>query len=723
MQMSSPAGSPKVFVVLAVVGAVFVLLLIGAAGVGYFYFTREPERSGASSDGKEEPTVLATSTIKSTGGTIEISDAASEIRGMTVKVPPGAYASDTPFTISTIPFRESSFGKFFDSARAATPDGMLFNPITPVIKVDNGEIVAREPLTLTIPIRKTKDEFAMAFYCDGATGKLEGIPTEALSDTSITIATSHFSSIIVSSAPISELEGLVALGISTGYTPGVDDFQMPNYGSRFAPGGHCAGQSIAAMYYFIELKKGKGAPGLYGLLDNNKKGGTPDFWLDDSWAVRLCTAVHCDIDTASVILNAQRNLRGVFDPFTFLAFAYSMSLTGEPQYVTLGQPGVIGGHAIVAYKIDRTGLYVADPNFPKTPRRILLKNENALPMLREFQPYGSGENAQAVKKTETAYDRIGYIGKSSMLDWAGIGRRWAELPSGKIGQDIFRPEEEPIIEVMTGRDAGDNPVYARLVDGYKTNRKTAEMYTGLPGKLRVRITAKIASGYVEIYRGVTALDAFYPKTTAPSAVFDLPLAVGHNDFGVYVTREVVGRKGYYFVNFTRHDVAYSDAEDEIITPPPPDNVEGPTDGKTLRKQTMHTDPRCGTEFVEFDYEYSMKDGKEVRNGTTVEYDHTHLLGKDYVTYKWKESTWKDGKLDGPYVEYFPYKAGEAVQFLKKEECVFKDGVRTGTSTHRYLIGDKKMDDGRYARVIMKYTRDNKTLQTTPHVVEEILEVH
>jgi hypothetical protein len=82
---------------------------------------------------------------------------------------------------------------------------------------------------------------------------------------------------------------LEAMGnVDTAFQPGVDDWQFPNHGSIVAPGGHCAGQSIAAMWYYDQQRLAAKAPTLYGLYDNNARArGTPQLWQDDAWDHRL----------------------------------------------------------------------------------------------------------------------------------------------------------------------------------------------------------------------------------------------------------------------------------------------------------------------------------------------------------------------------------------------------------------------------------------------------
>ena len=107
---------------------------------------------------------------------------------------------------------------------------------------------------------------------DEVTGKIEALPAIVSDDNSITVETRHFSTstisgglqlnkklnessfanIVISSIKESALSGQSV--ISSGFTPGIDDWEFINYGSYISPGGHCAGQSMTSMWYFYDKK-------------------------------------------------------------------------------------------------------------------------------------------------------------------------------------------------------------------------------------------------------------------------------------------------------------------------------------------------------------------------------------------------------------------------------------------------------------------------------------
>ena len=121
--------------------------------------------------------------IITAGGTITVEDTNSPIKGMTIKVASGTYKSNLDFSISTRSIKSHSFGS-------------KFTPVTPLISIDNGHVFTNIPMKVNIPITKADDEFAMAFYYDEATGKLEGIPSSELDNKHITLVTNHFSDIV-----------------------------------------------------------------------------------------------------------------------------------------------------------------------------------------------------------------------------------------------------------------------------------------------------------------------------------------------------------------------------------------------------------------------------------------------------------------------------------------------------------------------------------------------
>ena len=127
---------------------------------------------------------LTSDTIGTDGGTIRVQAPASAVNGLTIQVPAGAYKQPVPFTVSTRSIDKHKFGD-------------LFNPASPLIRIENDGLFAGEPIQVEIPIQIAANEFAMAFAYDEHSGKLEGIPLVSLTRDKLTILTAHFSDIVI----------------------------------------------------------------------------------------------------------------------------------------------------------------------------------------------------------------------------------------------------------------------------------------------------------------------------------------------------------------------------------------------------------------------------------------------------------------------------------------------------------------------------------------------
>ena len=459
----------------------------------------------------------ATSSISPAGGTISITDPGSPLNGMEIKVPPASYSSATQFKVSYAPVEKHTFGP-------------AFNPITPMITVDNGGGYSEEIMQVKIPVKVPPGNFAMGFLYDDKTGQLEGLPLVAQDASSITVATRHFSRLVFSS--IRE-EALLNKDIESGFRPGIDDWQFTNYGSYISPGGHCAGQSIAAMWYFTARPDGEGA-GLYGRYDNNgTKPATPDFWWDDSLGYRFSSVLQEDMNwdkyfygfTYQLSANHQR---------TWELFVNSMQLTRSPDFVSIFSSKDKTGHALVVYKISGNKLYVADPNYPgRTDRYIEYSNG-------KFIPYNSGANADeiAAGKGKT-YDVIAYVGITATIDWGKIGRRWAEVKSKTIGADYFPSYE------MQWRD--DQKNWHKLEDGFVSPKKRLDLgifaLKGIEGKNLIFYVSR---------NGKTLT----PDASAPGLA-GFYLNTGKNLLGINVTGLGAGNKERY-IDFKYFNITYNE---------------------------------------------------------------------------------------------------------------------------------------------------------------------
>lgn len=448
-------------------------------------------------------TPLTTQTIPSSGGVIAIPN------GLTLTVSADAYPHPTTFKISTAPVTSHNLGA-------------LFHPASPLISIDNGHTYATDPMVVKIPISLAKDEFALGFFYDRKSGLLEGLPLVAEDARSITILTRHFSDIVISKAKKEEV--IKALPVDSGYLPGADDWQFTNFGSWLAPAGHCAGQSITSLWYYVEKKKAAGERPLYGRYDNNDFGmGTIDLQHDDSWGYRFSSVVQSELDWNSLSRRIVRKFNGFNTGLTWLAFAYAIHLTGEPQYIEIwgqstDQNGKTteAGHAMVVYKADATGLYIADPNYHGNANRKITLTAGQL------QPYNSGSNkAEIDKGNGISFPVLLYIGKTAIADWPNVATRYAEIATAKIGNDKF-----PKWRVTYMVQEGPNQKWLELPKIIKTAEPQIRLHIKFPygsGAAPYRVT---------VYKGTT------PQNTGSfdangDAYYTASLEKGVNNLGLY----------------------------------------------------------------------------------------------------------------------------------------------------------------------------------------------
>ena len=486
---------------------------------------RPPKPTGTVATGA--PTPLTSSPIGPNGGTVTVQKPGDPLDGLEIQVPPGSYPDNRQFEISSAAVNSHTFGQYF-------------TPATPLISVENGGDYSEEFMTVTIPVEVPRDHFAMAFYYDGATGTLEGIPFNAMDEHSITIVTRHFCDIIVSIISNSMLDDLMKSDIDSHFRPGIDDWQFPNQGSYIAKNGHCAGQSITAMWYYCEQPDGEGLA-LNGRYDNNGNNpSTPNLWEDDSYGYRFASTIQKDAAWQSYGVKLQMSLRGTDDAMHYKAFAYSIQMTGEPQYVGIGSKAG-GGHAMAAYRVHDSSIYIADPNYHgNTERRIEFSNG-------KFKPYNSGANAAEIAAGNgKAYELIGYRAKTSMVDWNLLSSRWNEFKAGTIGNDRF-PAYQIIAVDSTGKEAP-------LVDGYESKDKN----------IAIEVVTNPTIGK-KVYRDGNRL--------RPNDQGFYELEEGNNHIGVEIWGDVnndPNNRKYRYIDFKYFDIQYGEEEcygwvlDEIV---------------------------------------------------------------------------------------------------------------------------------------------------------------
>ncbi len=461
-------------------------------------FSKSNNKGGSLSLGKEK--TAATVSIAREGGIVTVDQADSLLNGMIMIIPENAYTNTRQFQISYSPVTKHDFGT-------------EFNPVSPLISIDNGGSYSNEIITLQIPVEVPENRFAMAFYYDSKQGTLEGIPLVDAASDSITIATRHFSDIIVSSVDVSKLGADAE--VDTGFEPGTDDWQFTNYGSYIAPGGHCAGQSITALWYYTQMKSA-GEHSLYEYYNE----GTRDFWYDDAKAYRFASVIQKDVDWDAweVRYNKLKPKAQADNSMVWKQFVYSMMVTGEPQFVYIQNTTAGGAHAMIAYGVSDGAIHIADPNYPGSNDREIWYDDG------ELEPYDSGANAQDILDGKgKAYDLVLYFGASSLIDWDAVSNRWSEFEDGTIGNDRF-----PGYKILTDNDEGK---LVELSDGHTTPNK----------KINIYASSDTALVGCYVFRDGEQL------MPAVEGGNEFSLKPGNNQMGIYV----VGQKGndYEYIDF------------------------------------------------------------------------------------------------------------------------------------------------------------------------------
>lgn len=508
------------------------------------------------------------------GGVVKVEDSNSPINGFTIQINSHTYDTQKTFDIKTTEIKNHQLGNDF-------------TPITPLISVDNGHAFANRPMQVTIPINIAEDEFAMGFYYNQTAGELEALPFERYDATQITLITHHFSDILVSKISISELEKLTTTGnpaLDTGFMPGVDDWQFVNYGSALAPGGHCAGQSLTMAWYYGEKHVKNSEQSLFGRFDNNGGAKTNDFWQDDSDSYRFASVTQDSANWNGQEFFDYLNFSSQNQRRVFYAFAYAMKITNQPQFMGIyrynDQGQCLGGHAIVAYKIENGRIYVADPNYPGQQDRYCELNGNG------FNPYSSGANAAAINDSGAVlYTEMHFIATSALINFDDIAANYKKMLDGTIGDDAFPDTTVDVLSTyhadMTqmGWSNSDTPVY--LDQSYADS---------LPNEMKNQTLIKVTPHAPGLVYSLYLNNQTEPEQNPVIEVldghiyFEINLMPGQNDVALLVEQEIDGR--YSYVDFIRIPIHFIN---KPLTPTPtdePDEDDDKNDKKAINPNQM-----------------------------------------------------------------------------------------------------------------------------------------
>ncbi len=467
--------------------------------------------------------VLAQKKIPPSGGTITVAKPGDPLDGLKIEIPAGAYPETRTFTITRRPVPPA--------ARTSS----WVHPITPLIEVDNGGGYAEELMVVRIPARIAPGRFAMPFFYDPATGRLEGMPVVEWDESGLTAVTRHFSSFFVSDVAVEALDRLNR--VESGFTPGRDNWGFINEGSYLSPGGICSGMAMTAMWYYLERYK-QTKQGLQRRFDNAPRAfATPKLGADDSTGIRWASVVQRDQVGYSkragieVISEWQEKAPQKLDEGVWYCFVYSMLVTREPQYVSIwGQDETSGewyGHALAAYAVDMTTgrLSVYDPNYdPSSGREIEFDQTR-----KRFKKYLSALNAKELKQGNgLPFKGFCYFAKSAVVDWKLLASRWKQVEAKTIGRGLFPAYHWEVVDEK-GRSQG------RIKGTYTTVQDKIRLSIEPDGDTRMSFATdfwRASLAPAGDTRASAKLTKF--KVKVENGVAEVPLQPGLNWIGVEI---------------------------------------------------------------------------------------------------------------------------------------------------------------------------------------------
>jgi hypothetical protein len=469
-------------------------------------------------------------TVGTAGGTIKVSKPGTPVDGLKIDIPANAYAANVPFKVSYQTVASHTFGK-------------LINILSPLIVVENGSVYASDVMEVTIPVKVPSDYVVAGFYYDNVRGRLDFIAPLDVTPDAVILPVTHFSTVGITGVTRATLPP----AFDTGFRPGVDDWQFENPVTYLDPDGCCAGMSISAAWYYDIRPDGSGTH-LNGLYDNNqRKPATPQFWQDDSNAVRLTTMLQRVSDKLEKqnILPFRKYYTNVLEHptgriWTWETFRYAMCCNGRPQLIGGWNGGTKLGHVMVAYRYSDNDLYVADPNWPGntpggTDRKVVFNG-------KDFNAYQSASNAAALKAgkgftiTTFAFEPI-----TELISYQDLEKFWPEIKNGATGAALPADCRFPVYQ-LEWSDAKSSPLQVR--DGMTTNQSV----------LKVKVDQASGCDLMRVYLNGDSAGA-------GKDLYTLNLKAGENEIGLQV--EKWKDSGSYYVDFRRFTIKYGNVSLQI----------------------------------------------------------------------------------------------------------------------------------------------------------------
>ncbi len=308
---------------------VCIFLIISACGSGH-------NNSGDNDEHLLDQTE-ASAIIGPSGGTVEVTDAASKLYGVEVEIPADAIEEDTDITISqseddlTIPASVLLVGEIVDFG----PDGLEFDePVHITLSYSDDDVEIEDTLHV--------------YVYDGNSWKgLEFVSRDTDANT-VTALTSHFSNFAIFNAIAAQ---------SSSFSPSVHGFEIRNFNDS------CSQMVGYAKWLFNEqCNFNDYSKNMETIIVNELKSSIPDYY---GFPASPYPNIH-DVNIASQLMS---NLR--VGPQILIVDGYTINSSIEDYSFSFS-------HAILVYKYSSTPtgatFYYYDPNHPKQVNTLAYTN-------------------------------------------------------------------------------------------------------------------------------------------------------------------------------------------------------------------------------------------------------------------------------------------------------------------------------------------------------------
>jgi uncharacterized protein YfaP (DUF2135 family) len=477
---------------------------------------------------KSQNTQIASQTIDSTGGTIQVTDSSSPMNGLKIDVPSAATTEPIRFDVSYSTI--SSITGLPDRASVASK---VISIETSGSATFNQYKMFEKPIEVTLPYDSSEvnnDNSPVRFYWyDSQTGKLDsaGFLSENKAAHTITFLTGSFSDFVAVRTLLNNAGASwnIDVPVDTGFRPTRDGWYIPNYGSYLSnqvtgqttAGGFCLGMVSYAKWYYTNIATG---------MRNKYIQGIPTEWRDDATAIQLAARAHLATSGIWTSLTqeekdwATANAREVA-----LSWISGMIVTGEPQLIGLKARTNNGtwldyAHAVMTYSYGNGKFEIYDPNFPDTQPGDAMREIPFTYQTGFTETYVSG-TTRADSLVFNIFYHAGSKLSATSDDYKGL---YDSAETGFQGNSLF---PEVVLTDDTTSPAGSTP---SDTDGDGV-RDTTEAKTTISGTI---------TGGVE---AITSTLIFVNNQKYTAAVIDgvfskeVPLLAGDNNVAILATSE------------------------------------------------------------------------------------------------------------------------------------------------------------------------------------------